>query len=146
MWFEDSDAEARVIGFLRRRHRELLLPPLPHPRRDNHNDKKKKDAEEEEGISFLDLGTGNGSLLFGLRDAVDNDDDEDDDVANARPFANGRMLGVDYSARSVEFARRIARSRRQQARARQSDQTQTQNGNRDIDEEAEEEEGAEDIQ
>lgn len=148
MWFEDSDAEARVIRFLRRRHRELLLLlpfPHPHPRRDNHNDKKK---DTEEGISFLDLGTGNGSLLFGLRDAAEDDEDDDDDGdASARPFANGRMLGVDYSARSVEFARRIARSRRQQARARQSDQdqtqTQTQNGNenrsRDIEEEAEEE-------
>ena len=55
-----------------------------------------------DGISFLDLGTGNGSLLFGLRDA------------DGGEFAAGRMLGVDYSARSVEFARRIARGGRRQ--------------------------------
>jgi SAM-dependent methyltransferase len=45
--------------------------------------------------AFLDLGTGNGELLFGLRDAG----------------WRGRMLGVDYSERSVEFARRIAEER-----------------------------------
>ncbi|KAF3059883.1 Protein-lysine N-methyltransferase SEE1 [Daldinia childiae] len=53
-------------------------------------------APSEES-SFLDLGTGNGSLLFGLRDAG----------------WQGRMLGVDYSRQSVEFARRIAESRSQ---------------------------------
>lgn len=47
--------------------------------------------------SFLDLGTGNGELLFGLRDQG----------------WGGRMLGVDYSERSVEFARRINETRQQ---------------------------------
>lgn len=45
--------------------------------------------------SFLDLGCGNGSLLFALRDGG----------------WHGQLLGVDYSAGSVELARRIARSR-----------------------------------
>lgn len=49
-----------------------------------------------ETTSFLDLGTGNGALLFALRD---------DGWA-------GPMLGVDYSAQSVRFARRIERARR----------------------------------
>lgn len=81
MWFDDSDAEAKVIEFLEDFAPEEaggLLPP-----------------GAKGAASFLDLGTGNGSLLFGLRDAG----------------WRGRMLGVDYSRRSVEFARRIARSR-----------------------------------
>jgi SAM-dependent methyltransferase len=43
----------------------------------------------------LDLGCGNGSLLFALRDAG----------------WEGRLLGVDYSERSVELARRVGVSR-----------------------------------
>ncbi|RYP25451.1 hypothetical protein DL767_008369 [Monosporascus sp. MG133] len=80
VWFDDSDAEARMIGFLLDFESELLLVPRGPNR----------------GASFLDLGTGNGSLLLGRRDAG---------------CAGGRMLGVDYSARSVEFARRIAAAR-----------------------------------
>ena len=48
--------------------------------------------------SFLDLGTGNGHFLFRLRDG------EEDDEGGW----TGRMLGVDYSLKSVEFAKRIA--------------------------------------
>ncbi|XXG96660.1 Mitochondrial-processing peptidase subunit alpha [Hypoxylon texense] len=82
VWFDDSDAEAKVIDFL-----EAFAAPAAGL------------AAGGATTSFLDLGTGNGSLLFGLRDAG---------------WA-GRMLGVDYSRRSVEFARRIARSRSRSA-------------------------------
>ncbi|KAK8022150.1 hypothetical protein PG993_012917 [Apiospora rasikravindrae] len=75
-WFEDSDAQEKLIEFLD----EFLL-----------ESSKKKDT-----TSFLDLGTGNGDMLFGLRDAG----------------WTGPMLGVDYSERSVEFARRIEEARR----------------------------------
>ena len=46
---------------------------------------------------FLDLGTGNGHMLFALRD-------EDDDGK----YWRGEMVGVDYSAASVELAQNIA--------------------------------------
>ncbi|KAI2624003.1 putative S-adenosylmethionine-dependent methyltransferase of the seven beta-strand family [Hypomontagnella submonticulosa] len=75
VWFEDSDAETKLIDFLSDNESELQL--------------------SRDETSFLDLGTGNGSLLFQLRDAG----------------WNGRMLGVDYSLKSVEFAKRIAESR-----------------------------------
>ncbi len=77
-WFDDSDAEAKLLEFLEApgRARDLGL-----------------DAAT---TSFLDLGTGNGALLFALRDAG---------------WA-GPMLGVDYSAQSVRFARRVERARR----------------------------------
>ncbi|KAI1413542.1 putative S-adenosylmethionine-dependent methyltransferase of the seven beta-strand family [Hypoxylon sp. FL1857] len=77
VWFDDSDAEAKLIDFLSPADSDLDL------------------GLSEDSTSFLDLGTGNGSLLFGLRDAG----------------WKGRMLGVDYSRKSVEFARRIAESR-----------------------------------
>ncbi|OTA60861.1 putative S-adenosylmethionine-dependent methyltransferase of the seven beta-strand family [Hypoxylon sp. EC38] len=77
VWFDDSDAEAKLIDFL-------------------SPDSDLDLGLSEDSTSFLDLGTGNGSLLFGLRDAG----------------WKGRMLGVDYSRKSVEFARRIAESRR----------------------------------
>lgn len=76
MWFDDADAEAKLVQFL-----EDIGP---------------RARLLAENAAFLDLGTGNGSLLFGLRDAG----------------WEGRMLGVDYSAQSVALARRIAAARR----------------------------------
>ncbi|KAI0816368.1 hypothetical protein GGR55DRAFT_232562 [Xylaria sp. FL0064] len=77
-WFDDSDAEVKLLEFLEdpERAHELGLDTAT--------------------TSFLDLGTGNGALLFALRDAG----------------WEGPMLGVDYSAQSVRFARRIERARR----------------------------------
>ncbi|KAK6952823.1 hypothetical protein Daesc_005117 [Daldinia eschscholtzii] len=82
VWFDDSDAEAKLIDFLSEQQQQQ---------------QQQQFSLDEATTSFLDLGTGNGSLLFGLRDAG----------------WHGRMLGVDYSRQSVEFARRIAESRSQ---------------------------------
>ena len=49
---------------------------------------------------FVDLGTGNGHLLFALRE----EDDED-------RCWEGELVGVDYSETSVQLARRIALQR-----------------------------------
>ncbi|KAH8165822.1 hypothetical protein CIB48_g2447 [Xylaria polymorpha] len=77
-WFDDSDASTKLVEFLEDNAQELGL--------------------DESTTSFLDLGTGNGALLFALREAG----------------WQGPMLGVDYSAQSVRFARRIERARRRQ--------------------------------
>ncbi|KAI0446095.1 S-adenosyl-L-methionine-dependent methyltransferase [Xylaria telfairii] len=77
-WFDDSDASTKLVEFLEDNAQDLSL--------------------DESTTSFLDLGTGNGALLFALRDAG----------------WRGPMLGVDYSAQSVRFARRIERARRRQ--------------------------------
>lgn len=71
VWFSDSDAEDKILQYLTS---DALALPL-------------------EKTSFLDLGTGNGNMLFLLRD-------------QAR--FHGRMVGVDYSAQSVMLARNIA--------------------------------------
>lgn len=68
VWFSDSSAPERVLAYLN----SLELPP---------------------GTSFLDLGTGNGEMLFLLRE---------------EGGFLGRMVGVDYSTASIELAQRIA--------------------------------------
>lgn len=57
-----------------------------------------KDNSEDHGMqatTFLDIGTGNGHLLFALRDAG----------------WEGHMLGVDYSPASIRLARQIGQRR-----------------------------------
>ncbi|KAI0603312.1 hypothetical protein F4775DRAFT_587830 [Biscogniauxia sp. FL1348] len=124
VWFDDSDAEAKIIEFVSSPSfsSTILLPPPPSsPSSPSHGA-----AEEERKISFLDLGTGNGSLLFGLCDAEEEEEEQEDEdggedgdeegngygKTRLRHPPWGTMLGVDYSARSVEFARRIERERR----------------------------------
>lgn len=53
--------------------------------------------------SFLDLGTGNGHFLLRLRGL-----DDEGEVDEEGDRWEGRIMGVDYSEQSVEFARRIA--------------------------------------
>lgn len=90
MWFDDSDAEEKMLEFI------LRLTPSYEPESDD-------DDDEEDGVppntslsqdttSFLDLGCGNGSILFALR----------------RAGFNGPLHGVDYSPQSVALARQIA--------------------------------------
>lgn len=53
----------------------------------------------EGASSFLDLGTGNGHMLFTLRGGEEGDGEEG---------WEGAMVGVDYSRASVELARKVA--------------------------------------
>jgi SAM-dependent methyltransferase len=83
IWFSDSGAEEKVVDFLDCYADDGVLF---------------KDALNEHDsppTSFLDLGTGNGHLLFALRDAG----------------WDGVMLGVDYSKKSVDLAKQIGCTR-----------------------------------
>ncbi|KOS18519.1 N-lysine methyltransferase SEE1 [Escovopsis weberi] len=112
-WFDDSDAEARILRFLRSLTPDVFPTSASSDSDDDDDDDDDDndnggDEEEEEksktrtgtplsrsGTSFLDLGCGNGALLFALRDAG----------------WQGRMLGIDYSPQSISLAHQIARSR-----------------------------------
>ncbi|CAD6585450.1 MAG: hypothetical protein ASARMPRED_002166 [Alectoria sarmentosa] len=72
-WFEDVNASRKILNYLTSPSSKLPL------------DKK--------ATTFLDLGTGNGEMLFLLRE---------------EGGFGGRMVGVDYSAGSVELCRRLA--------------------------------------
>ncbi|KAF8864092.1 putative S-adenosylmethionine-dependent methyltransferase of the seven beta-strand family [Acephala macrosclerotiorum] len=91
IWFDDSSAEDKILSFLSEQicENRILGPDTTR-----------------ENCSFLDLGTGNGHFLFSLRGAGEEDYEEEEGEG-----WGGRMLGVDYSERSVEFAKRIARGK-----------------------------------
>lgn len=79
IWFSDAGAEERMLLFL-----EDLADSHSH-------DEDEGGALNMSETSFLDLGTGNGHLLFALREEG----------------WWGRMVGVDYSAQSVRLASAI---------------------------------------
>ncbi|KAF2817612.1 S-adenosyl-L-methionine-dependent methyltransferase [Mytilinidion resinicola] len=81
IWFSDASAEERVLAHLETLSDESIL--------------------SKTSTTFLDLGTGNGHLLFALRE----------------DGWEGNMLGVDYSAASVELARRIGEGRKEEGQA-----------------------------
>lgn len=70
-WFSDVDATGKILGFLSDPSLHLDLA----------------------STRFLDLGTGNGELLFHLRE---------------EGSFSGRMVGVDYSPSSIQLAQRAA--------------------------------------
>ncbi|KAL6713297.1 Protein-lysine N-methyltransferase efm4 [Lecanora helva] len=72
-WFSDSAASQKILSY-------LSSPSFPSP----------NNPLSKTSTTFLDLGTGNGEMLFLLREAG----------------WRGKMVGVDYSGGSVEFCRR----------------------------------------
>lgn len=96
VWFDDSCAEDTLLAFL---HSPSLALDPAH-------------------TSFLDIGTGNGNFLFRLREPFPSDEEDGEDKGEKQERARttgtgfqGRMVGTDYSHRSVEFAVSIAASR-----------------------------------
>ncbi|KGQ04573.1 hypothetical protein BB8028_0008g02050 [Beauveria bassiana] len=101
VWFDDSGAEEKMLAFLDR-----LAGVSP-----DHSDSDTSDTDNtpdfpslpaapaaalsRETTSILDLGCGNGSILFSLR---------------SRGWS-GPLYGVDYSAHSISLASQIAASR-----------------------------------
>ncbi|KAK3701508.1 Protein-lysine N-methyltransferase efm4 [Vermiconidia calcicola] len=100
VWFSESNAEDAVVrqlnklqeaGFLRR---DGVSGDDSQP--DNVTERAKH-AASSQSSRFLDLGTGNGHMLYQLR--------EEDDDGNVW---SGEMIGVDYSEASIKLAQGIA--------------------------------------
>jgi len=84
VWFSESGAEEAILKQLDALEEEGLLT-------------RSADSHSGKALSrFLDLGTGNGHLLFSLRE-------EDEEGSRWE----GEMVGVDYSETSVQLARSI---------------------------------------
>ncbi|KAK1050362.1 Protein-lysine N-methyltransferase efm4 [Friedmanniomyces endolithicus] len=96
VWFSESNAEEAVLTQLSRLEQKGLL------RRDDEtaNSASRANVQQLPPSRFLDLGTGNGHLLFALR--------EEDEEGSCW---SGEMIGVDYSESSISLARRIAAER-----------------------------------
>ncbi|KAK1827247.1 protein-lysine N-methyltransferase EFM4 [Podospora conica] len=93
VWFDDSDAESKVVEFLTStcpRHPDYEPPSDPIDL-----------GLDPDTARILDLGTGNGSLLLAVQ-------------AAGWGGASGRLVGVDYSAESVRLAREIQDKRREE--------------------------------
>ncbi|KAF2092043.1 S-adenosyl-L-methionine-dependent methyltransferase [Saccharata proteae CBS 121410] len=110
IWFSDAAAEERILQYLDdlASGGQLMQNRGEGEGDDNNDDNDDDDDDEEEDAgdggeavkaaaltTFLDLGTGNGHLLFALRDEG----------------WEGVMMGVDYSGKSVALARQIAAAR-----------------------------------
>ncbi|RAH80316.1 hypothetical protein BO86DRAFT_457349 [Aspergillus japonicus CBS 114.51] len=119
-WFSEHNAPAKVLDFLT----DETFPLAPchttttHPLPGHAADAEAEaDADAQTGVnrgaqppqqpSILDLGTGNGSMLALLR---------------KRGGFRGAMVGVDYSAQSVELARRLQALRIHRAYLSDSDE------------------------
>ncbi|KAG6012596.1 hypothetical protein E4U41_005268, partial [Claviceps citrina] len=106
VWFDDSDAEARMMDLLDRHYHLLRLPAEQEQEQEQEHEHEQEDRDRDRDqscsssppkspppdrrdVSLLDLGCGNGSMLFALRE---------------RGWS-GRALGVDYSPQSVQLAR-----------------------------------------
>ncbi|KAL6709376.1 Protein-lysine N-methyltransferase efm4 [Coniothyrium glycines] len=90
IWFSDAGAEERMLSFLEDLSDQDELHKAPRSR---------SPTAEAPATRFLDLGTGNGHLLFALRE----------------DGWEGEMVGVDYSAQSVRLAEGIREAKGDEA-------------------------------
>lgn len=95
VWFDDSSAEEKMLAFLARLAGDSSDSDSDDDTTDAHPPRLPATTLSKETTSFLDLGCGNGSILFALR----------------ADGWSGPLLGVDYSAHSIRLASQIASSK-----------------------------------
>ncbi|KAF2101368.1 hypothetical protein NA57DRAFT_72812 [Rhizodiscina lignyota] len=100
VWFSDANAERKVLEFLRTLDDAGELHKM--------RARTGRRGEENLATSFLDLGTGNGHMLFELREGE----------------WQGRMVGVDYSRLSVELCQAILQRRLDEREAAKEELTE----------------------
>ncbi|KAL9105799.1 MAG: hypothetical protein Q9227_009101 [Pyrenula ochraceoflavens] len=118
-WFSDVNAPQKILKFL-----HSIDFPLSQASRNT----APEDGATNEKSSFLhpsvlDVGTGNGSMLFQLRQGNMTDQDTSSESEQSNDEAatqntgrsslgyTGPTYGIDYSASSIELARKIQTSR-----------------------------------
>ena len=84
-WFDDVGAPAKILAFLT----STEFPLSPNFTHDSENSAASRSGEAP---AVLDLGTGNGSALLALR---------------LHGGYAGRLVGIDYSAKSIELAEKL---------------------------------------
>lgn len=110
VWFADAGAERKTVSLLDR-FRDGAVGASSESRADSDDDDDDDDDEDDgdetlcdvlkpikldsSTASVLDIGTGNGHMLYSLRQAG----------------WKGRMVGIDYSRASVDLAKQIALAR-----------------------------------
>ncbi|EEH05065.1 conserved hypothetical protein [Histoplasma capsulatum G186AR] len=92
-WFAEHNAPEKVLRFLT--SESFPLAPCSTHNDGNKNNNTQPQPQPQPQPTILDLGTGNGSMLALLRDEGG--------------FTGGQMVGVDYSPKSIELARRLHR-------------------------------------
>ncbi|KAK9450068.1 uncharacterized protein V1518DRAFT_405132 [Limtongia smithiae] len=95
VWFADADAEDKVIEFLIK-NSDGKDEDDSEDDYDNNDDENTPPEFKQATTSVLDLGTGNGHLIFRVR-------------TDAGFY--GRLCGIDYAATSVTFANNILSSK-----------------------------------
>ncbi|KAK2769516.1 hypothetical protein FQN53_006128 [Emmonsiellopsis sp. PD_33] len=86
-WFSEHNAPEKVMRFL-----TADSFPLAPCNTNTNTNTLTSDSKQQQQPTILDLGTGNGSMLTLLRDEGE---------------FTGPMVGVDYSEKSIELARRL---------------------------------------
>ena len=113
VWFSESNAEGAILRELHKLEEARLLRRTAisgeNPDQPIEN-RTPGCARALPASRFLDLGTGNGHMLFELCD---------DEGERGDPWC-GEMVGVDYSEPSVQLARRIAAQRFDETAASES--------------------------
>ncbi|KAK2793275.1 hypothetical protein FQN50_010015, partial [Emmonsiellopsis sp. PD_5] len=89
-WFTEHNAPEKVLRFLT--SASFPLAPCNINTNTNTLSSSTDSQQQKEQPTILDLGTGNGSMLTLLRDEGE---------------FTGPMVGVDYSEKSIELARRL---------------------------------------
>lgn len=96
VWFGQQSAKL-MLSYLRQHY-----PALSYP------------STASLGPFILDLGTGNGHLLFSLccvrdeKEEEEEDDDEDEERKDSLIATPDRLCGVDYSSASIQLCQKIA--------------------------------------
>ncbi|KAL2377663.1 hypothetical protein RJZ90_006577 [Blastomyces dermatitidis] len=96
-WFIEHNAPEKVMRFLTSESFPLApcntTPSTQTQRQSQSQSQSQPQSQPQPQPNILDLGTGNGSMLALLRDEGG--------------FTGGQMVGVDYSPKSIELARRL---------------------------------------